>query len=75
MGLVCAAGGECSGPAAAISALILGGGGAGLGALFDSLHRGADVVYIAPAGPARTRLSLVPLLAPDRKGLVFSLQF
>jgi hypothetical protein len=74
MGLVCAAGGECSGPAAAISALILGGGGAGLGALFDALHTGADVVYNAP-GRAGTRLSQAPLFTAEKKRALVTLRF
>jgi hypothetical protein len=74
VGLGCAAGG-CDAAAFVVGALILGGGGAGLGALFDALHTGSETVYVSTSARDEKSVSLVPLLGGDRKGLALSLRF
>jgi hypothetical protein len=73
--LGCAAPGECDSGAAVVSALILGGGLAGLGALFDAAHAGSEVVYVSPQGAPSKRLSVAPLLTRNKKGLLFTIRF
>lgn len=73
--LACSSSGECDASAATVVAIILGGGCAGLGALFDALRTGTEVVYVGPARSDRTRFGVAPLLTSDKKGLLVSLQF
>jgi hypothetical protein len=57
--------------------LVLGGlyagAGAGLGTLFDALHRGREVVYVAPSAASERKLTVVPLFTRDKKGVLVSL--
>jgi hypothetical protein len=72
VGLSCLAG--CDAGLAVAAALVYGGGGAGLGALFDSLRTKSEIVYLPPAGGPTRRLSFAPLLTRDAKGLVVRLE-
>ncbi len=54
---------------------VYAGAGAGLGALFDALHRGREVVYVAPSAASDRKLSIVPLFTRDKKGVLVSLGF
>ena len=60
-------------------ALFLGGlyagAGAGLGTLVDALHRGREVVYVAPSAASERKLTVVPLFTRDKKGVLVSLGF
>jgi hypothetical protein len=60
-------------------ALFLGGvyagAGAGLGILVDALHRGREVVYVAPSAASERKLTVVPLFTRDKKGVLVSLGF
>jgi len=49
------------------------GAGAGLGTLFDALHRGREVVYVAPSAASERKLTVVPLFTRDKKGVLVSL--
>jgi hypothetical protein len=73
-GLSCAAGG-CDGGSTVAGVLILGGAGAGLGALFDSLRTKSEIVYLPPSREPSKRLSFAPLLTRDAKGLLVMISF
>jgi hypothetical protein len=73
VGLACLAG--CDPGLAVAGALVYGGGGAGLGALFDSLRTKSEIVYLPPSGESSKKLTLAPLLTPGAKGLVVRIEF
>jgi small nuclear ribonucleoprotein (snRNP)-like protein len=73
--LLCVAAGCDDGGVVGSLALLFGGGGAGLGVLFDALETRREAIYVSSGPSPRKRLSLAPLWTRDRKGLLVSLQF
>jgi small nuclear ribonucleoprotein (snRNP)-like protein len=67
--LACTAG--CDASIAVAGALVYGGAGAGLGALFDSMKKSYSTIYVRP-GP---KLIVLPLPARDGMGLLVSVRF
>jgi hypothetical protein len=71
--LVCATSGGCSSEDVA-AAVIISGGAAGLGALFDALHKTREVIYVSPSAVPK-QLTVSPLWMRDRKEILVSLRF
>jgi hypothetical protein len=55
-----------------ILGLVYGALGAGAGAGVDAMHRSEQVIYAARAAPSK--VSVRPILMPDRKGLLASIR-
>jgi hypothetical protein len=69
--LACVSG--CEPEVAAVAGLITVGAGAGLGALFDSLNHGHQVIYARPE--SKTTWSIAPILGRGKKGLALRVSF
>lgn len=69
--LACATAQGCDADMALLGGLFYAGAGAGLGALFDAMNHGYQVIYAASA--RGTTWSIAPLLDRDKKGFVFLL--
>ena len=60
-------------PAMVYFAFLMGGAGAGIGVGLDSLHEDSRVIY--RAAPSDRRLTVSPVLSPERQGLSVSFGF
>jgi small nuclear ribonucleoprotein (snRNP)-like protein len=67
--------GECGGGFAVTGTIFYAGVGAGLGALFDSLKKRRELIYLAPSSPTSRRLDVVPVWTRNRRAVLLSLSF
>ena len=72
---ICGRDSECSFYAGVAVIPIMTGGGAGVGALIDSLFHKNETVYSRGSGSVFRRLDVAPLIGKDSKGVQVSLSF
>jgi hypothetical protein len=72
---ICKRDSECSFYAGVVVIPIMAGGGAGVGAIIDSLFHKNETVYSRDSGSVLRRLDVAPLVGKDMKGVQVSLSF